>query len=537
MLARGDTSPAPNLRNPPGQFHLPACRRPSMLAKDTFIFLNQSQTLESVGWNCTAPKDLVSRLWRYNLHYFEDLNAFNASKRSHWHSDLMCCWVKDNPPCKGVGWEPYPTSLRIVNWIKWYGKGNALSENCVESLAVQARWLAKRLEWHLLGNHLFANAKALIHAGCFFSGDEAEYWLERGLDIISQQLHVQMLSDGGHFELSTMYHAIFVEDLLDLLNLANFYPGAISEQNRLLWIDAVSRALQWLMGMIHPDGEIAYFNDAAVAVAPSPKELVKFANRLGLHSEQATNRLTHFAESGYIRLGSDKAVVFADVGRVGPDYQPGHAHADTLSFELSLHDHRVFVNSGISEYGSGPNRQFERGTEAHNTVVVNHRNSADVWSGFRVGRRGMPKDLIITETSNLVVVSCSHDGYKWLPGRPIHRRTWAFSEGQLVISDQIDGYCETADAYLHLHPSISISSISERVWLLELPGGKLTLVEVEIGDSELIPSYYAPEFGKRLKSWTLKLGLEKLCSCVRITWDYGEQKENHASFWDPSRSD
>ena len=27
-------------------------------------------------------------------------------------------------------------------------------------VTIQSRWLAKRLEWHLLGNHLLANAKA-----------------------------------------------------------------------------------------------------------------------------------------------------------------------------------------------------------------------------------------------------------------------------------------------------------------------------------------------------------------------------------------
>ena len=43
-----------------------------------------------------------------------------------------------------------------------------------------------------------------------------------------------------------------------------------------------------------------------------------------------------------------------DVARVGPDYLPGHAHADTLSFELSLYDRRTIVNCGISQYANGP---------------------------------------------------------------------------------------------------------------------------------------------------------------------------------------
>jgi hypothetical protein len=34
-------------------------------------------------------------------------------------------------------------------------------------------------------------------------------------------------------------------------------------------------------------------------------------------------------------------VLILDVAPVGPDYLPGHAHADTLSFELSLFGQRA----------------------------------------------------------------------------------------------------------------------------------------------------------------------------------------------------
>ena len=55
-----------------------------------------------------------------------------------------------------------------MNWIKWALAGNDLSAEAKESLAVQTRWLRRRLEIHLLGNHLWANAKALVFAGRFF---------------------------------------------------------------------------------------------------------------------------------------------------------------------------------------------------------------------------------------------------------------------------------------------------------------------------------------------------------------------------------
>jgi hypothetical protein len=66
------------------------------------------------------------KLWLYNLHYFDDLNGVAAAERTAWHRALLARWVAENPPGVGNGWEPYPSSLRIVNWIKWWLAGNVL---------------------------------------------------------------------------------------------------------------------------------------------------------------------------------------------------------------------------------------------------------------------------------------------------------------------------------------------------------------------------------------------------------------------------
>ena len=107
----------------------------------------------------------LEKLWRYNQHYFDDLNATGASARRDLQIDLMLDWAANNRPGRTIGWDPYPTSLRIVNWVKWVLSDNAMPDECLESLAVQARWLNKRIEWHILGNHLFANAKAWFSLG------------------------------------------------------------------------------------------------------------------------------------------------------------------------------------------------------------------------------------------------------------------------------------------------------------------------------------------------------------------------------------
>ena len=148
--------------------------------------------------------------------------------------------------------------------------------------------------------------------------------------------------------------------------------------------------LTWLHVMSHPDGQISFFNDAAFDIAAPYESLLDYAGRLGFPEPPAERGSRYLEESGYCRLENERAVVICDVARVGPNYQPGHAHADTLSFELSVYGFRVFVNSGVSEYGVSEERLRQRGTAAHNTLELNNADSSEVWHGFRVARRACP---------------------------------------------------------------------------------------------------------------------------------------------------
>ena len=511
-------NPQINIRVLENEFCSPIKKRISLLNENTFKFLNESQSLSEVGWNGTS--NTIKKLWRYNQHYFDDLNAVDSFKRKVWHDELFKSWVNENKVGKGVGWEPYPTSLRIVNWVKWHLSGNKLSDTFVQSLALQAHWLSKRIEWHILGNHLFSNAKALIFAGLFFSSKQSEIWLKKGLKIIDDELKEQVLNDGGHFELSPMYHAIFLEDLLDLINISKTYPEVIQKSYENEWKQITKKMFIWLDTMTHPDGEIAFFNDAALDIASNLDELKKYAFKLGVnYIPKKLNQVTHLVDSGYIRYDSNNSTVLLDVAPIGPDYLPGHAHADTLSFELSLFGQRLLVNSGTSEYGITKVRQYERSTKAHNTVVINNKNSSEVWSGFRVARRAYPLDLKIEELENFINISCAHDGYKRLDERPVHRRNWQFSKNSIVIKDYIDGSFKSAYAYFHFHPSVNIINNNNNSWKVKMPNGKQVNLSVKIGESVLEESYYSPEFGKKLSSQCLTVSLDKKeGSSIQILW-------------------
>ncbi|MFO7641304.1 MAG: alginate lyase family protein [Candidatus Competibacteraceae bacterium] len=517
---RPDSRPAPPLRPVVGPWISPPAGEPCLLGPATFRFLDQTRTLAAPGdWN----RPDWDKLWLYNLHYFDDLNAAGAAERRDWQRALIARWIADNPPGHGNGWEPYPLSLRIVNWIQWARAGNPLEPAWLHSLAIQVRYLARRLERHLLGNHLFANAKALVHAGLFFAGPEAERWLIAGLRVLDRQLPEQILPDGGHFERSPMYHAIILDDILDLLNLAAsaapssaggrrepssappwLRRGGARRRGGSLPVADWRRVAQtmpgWLRAMTHPDGGIAFFNDAAFGIAPTLAELADYAGRLGVPFAfglaPLTPPLTRLPDSGYLRLQAGPAVLILDVGPVGPDYLPGHAHADTLSFELSLFGQRIAVNSGTSCYGTSPERQRQRGTAAHNAVTVDGQDSSEVWGGFRVARRARPLNLRWGETADGFWVECAHDGYQRLPGRVTHWRRWTLSPTSLRVEDRLDGCCGEAIARLHLHPAIRAGLGGAANGWLELPDGRRSCWNVEnSGGARLTPSTWHPRFG------------------------------------------
>ena len=433
---------------------------------------------------------------------------------------------------------------------------------------------------------------------CIFLVMKQDEWLVKGLSIIGKEIPEQILPDGGHFERSPLYHSIILEDLLDLINLVGVYgfkiepvlknPPVIGgsekrtgngtdsrgkvvyklQQHVEIWAESVQKMQTWLKAMCHPDREIAFFNDAAFDIAPKSKELEAYALRLGLaEGVEPRSGVTHLADSGYLRIEQGPAIVLIDVAAVGPDYLSGHAHADTLSFELSLWGQRVLINTGTSTYEEDPDREYQRGTSAHNTVVVNNENSSEVWSSFRVARRARPFDLRVSETEGEIVVSCAHGGYRRLKGKPVHRRTWWISKEplinskpshcerseaiqqsskakgyglprhfaprnddvvilnqnlpkyQLVIQDTIEGEWRRAAAYYHFHPNVQIEEETEQGGVLRLTDGAGIRWKVENAKAEVVRGHYHPEFGLTIPNQCLKLAFTGPVCEVTFSWD------------------
>jgi uncharacterized heparinase superfamily protein len=487
---RPDERRAPPLRAASNPYATPVCPPQSMFGPDRFRLLNvEGICPDAASWQDQGR----SLLWTYNLHYFDDLNAADRSERRPWHDRLVERWIDENPPGTGIGWDPYPVSRRVVNWIKWSLGGNLLAPKARQSLAVQARWLNRRIESHLQGNHVLANAKALVHAGLFFEGEEAEGWLHRGLSLMRTEIAEQVLTDGGHFERSTMYHAGCLEDVLDTIGIMHAYGFTVDAA----WSSAMARMMTWLEALSHPDGGIAFFNDAAFGISPEPAQLRAYAARLNVSLEPfGRGGLRRLATSGYVSIDLPPFFLACDIAPIGPDHLPAHAHADTLSFEMSFKGRRIFVNSGTSEYGRSAERQRQRGTAAHNTLELDGENSSEVWAGFRVARRARTRLLEARAEGSGFSIVGEHDGYRRLRGRNLHRRSWKLSLNELLIEDTVEGSFGRAKSYFHLHPDIHVrrGPGSE----LQLSDARGVLLEMHFEGAaavDLVDSTWHPEFG------------------------------------------
>ena len=180
----------------------------------------------------------------------------------------------------------------------------------------------------------------------------------------------------------------------------------------------------------------------------------------------------------------------------------GHAHADTLSFELSVGGRRVFSNRGLQSTVIRQKGCDKRGTAAHNTVVVDYQDSSEVWSGFRVARRAVPRVRRVEMDVKVKVVEASHNGYHRLEGKPTHHRTWSLSESSLEVRDVVDGNYTSARAFFYCHPDVEVEWVQAGSQDLKLTiGGEVIAnLRAEGGNVSVEDATWHPEFGVTIEN-------------------------------------
>ncbi len=435
-----------------------------------FTFLNIADTFR--GWDM----DGHGALWAYNLNYMDWLcqEDITPGECVEWIDRFI-----DALPSNWVGQDPYPTALRVVNWAKFFSlHPECRSQRRLDSMYAQTLLLERKLEYHLLGNHLLEDAYALYIAAHFFADRRL---LRKAETLLHGQLREQTLADGAHYEQSAMYHCILLDRLLDCINFSGGERWEVGSGRNVLPQSNLSPLtphpspptpnthpssplsayaslmLGHLASIVYRDGSIPLFNDAALGIAPTPAELFDYARRLGI-----TFKPLPLRECGYRRLADSRVEVTVDVGNIMATYQPGHSHADTFSYELRVDGRPLVVDTGTSTYDKNARRQYERSTSAHNTVTPDTQSpspsSSHVWGGFRIGRRASV--AILKDEPQEVVAR--HDGYGH---NAIHERRFLLADGVFRVEDRLPG---AAVSWIHLSPGLRAEIVSEKDGLLRI---------------------------------------------------------------------
>jgi hypothetical protein len=445
-----------------------------------FTFLNLEKKFDAtINWNYSE----YGKLWTYNLTYFDFLHQKDIPMDDGLN--LIRNFIMQFNSLKDA-LEPFPISLRGLNWIKFITQHNIQNQTINDSLYAQYSILLDNLEYHLLGNHLLENGFSLLF-GAYYFQNEVFYAMAKKILLI--ELEEQVLSDGAHFELSPMYHQIMLFRVLDCINLVRNNSW---KQNDLLTLleNKASIMLGWLEAITYADGSIPLLNDSTNGIAPISHDILAYALLQGIHPTKLPLR-----ESSYRKIVKNDYECIIDVGNIGPKYIPGHAHSDTFNFELHAQGKALIVDTGISTYEANQIRHTERSTAAHNTVMINHTEQSEVWGGFRVGNRAKITDL--SEKNNSI--EATHDGY--LKIGALHTRKFSFDTNKIIIEDTIKSKkLYQCIAYLHCHPDITVTINNNTI---QLNNVKLTCFN---HSSLTLNTYnYAPEFNIHILATVIEI--------------------------------
>jgi uncharacterized heparinase superfamily protein len=473
---------------------------------ESVCFLNERRSFEYISnWKCLdEPK-----LWRYNLHYFDFLLDDQASEQVK--DELINSWILASRNLKEDAWEPYPISLRLVNWVKYFivYKNNEVSEDWLSSLYQQAHVLYNSIEYHILANHFFKNGKGLFFAGAYLNCNNSKKWFEKGKEIIYEQAGEQILDDGGHYEKSPMYHSIFVEDFLDIVNLMHSNSLGVSVNDFSFFKDKTIEALNFLDSILMPDGDIPLFNDSAFKIAPHPEIIFNYAYKVLGYKKQfyLEQQLIALKDSGYFIVKDNQSMCIIDCGSVSPDYQPGHTHCDLLSYELFMAGNRVVVDTGLYDYENSEERKYCRSTKAHNTIEIDGNEQSEVWGQFRVARRAeVISSKFFRGGDDEAIFKGSYKPYWSSKSTIVHDREMKCKNNEWVITDEIIGCGEhSIKSYVHLHPKVNCK-FEDGSYFLYCDKNKLAKVVFSDNvDVSIENSYYYPEFGKKTQSLMIVL--------------------------------
>ena len=464
-------------------------------------------------WAALVPETRTNKggvLWVWGLNRHQDLvtlgKAFFLTGDEKFATEVLSnlqSWMRSNPQHLGVNWtSPLELAIRLINWtwaLQFIRESQALTQEAFVDITASIQGQAEHIHAHLsrhssANNHLIGEAAGLAVIGmCFPWLPAASQWVEDGLNILTEEIERQVLSDGVPAEQAIKYLAFDIELGLLTWRLAELNSRDVPG----IWHQRLGAACDFVATVMDENGNVPQLGDSddaeaikldmsldanvyrsmlAGGAAMLNRSDLKVAaggwdeksqwllgdagrmafNSLAIESETPASRL--FPEGGYSVMRGPRHVLTLDFGPLGYLSTAAHGHADCLNLLLHVEGEPTLVDSGTYAYQEGAKwRVYFRGTAAHNTVIVDRQDQSEQRGTFLWGRRATANlvDWKITQDYELVVAE--HDGYSHLG--VVHRRAvLAYKHEVFMVVDDLRGSGQHEIELLwHFAPNFELS--------------------------------------------------------------------------------
>ncbi len=437
-------------------------------------------------------------------------------KYSHEFRAEVEDWIRQNTPEFGANWAcSMDIAIRAVNWLWGYSffQSSPVLDDVFriafcKSLLHHGRHIMANLERTVTfaGNHYLSDIVGLIYLGILLPEfKEAQLWREFGLKELEDEMFNQVYADGGNFEASTNYHRLTTELFLSSTLLARLNGHSFSER--------FMRQLEKMLELIHqitkPDGTVPIIGDQdngrlhrlkvwvdpdqewkdfrpllaigsilyerpdwSTAAGDKWEESIWFYGNRALVTFQksavgSTNHMqsTEFKDMGFYVMRADDIYVAVDLGPIGQNGYGGHAHNDTLSFELFSAGQTWIQDPGTYVYTSDYKaRNLFRSTAFHNTLIFPQyeQNSFGSYSLFRMRNESVSRLLSWYVEPGIHTYLAGELRRNKHP-KITHRRSFFLdrSARALVITDWPSITGTTCQSVLHFSTGLSIELVKQ----------------------------------------------------------------------------
>ena len=506
----------PDFASLPAPLHIGDSDAGVQILDGRFVLGSQHLDVGAHGdpWSVSAPSQIyANRLHSFN--WLDDLasaglskkrirkdpsTAENTGKRARY---LVDRWIAVYGKWNPFAWRADILTNRIYAWLtNWQallgGDSNSSEASARRAnLVRQLKRLRKIYAQTPEGIGRMKAAACLVIAGASLDGKQ-DGFLDRGLDLLDDELDTQILADGGHISRAPSQALQALEILLQVEAALDARGIAGSKEIRR----AIDRTAPIIAFFSTEDGYQFSFHGGGRGDPSRTKALLASA-------KIKTKPFGYTTHTKFQKLERSGITVMIDGGDVAPRPFDLDAHLSPLAFEMSTPSGPLFVNCGWNKDQPEHWRQSMRATAAHTTLVLDGQDAGQVLStglsakliGLAVAQDAQGVNCTRNEQETGTWLEASHNGYLKAYGLSHRRRLYMDltgadirGEDQLYVPLGVDPLRRDLIPFalrFHLHPDVKVTLAQDgHSALLIQPGGKGWRFRADGGPLQIEKSVY-----------------------------------------------